>query len=198
MAHQTPLHRQPRAARVGAAVIERALAIPGLTSDDDVRWLADQARTRRTIIDIGPYRGRSTRALADASPRSGVVYAIDNWNASINHGRPDTAARTQCYQNLRDLRNAGKVVLIEHDSQAGFPDLLRDVVADMLWIDADHSYDAVTSDCRTYAPLVRPGGLVCGHDYSVHHRDVMRAVDEIYGTRVRSLGIHRSIWWVDV
>jgi predicted O-methyltransferase YrrM len=178
------------------ATIERALAITGRTSDDDVRWLAEQARQRPVIIELGPYQGRSTRALADASP--GVVYAIDNWNAAINHWQPDRNARAACHQNLADLIAIEKVFLIEHDSQAGAPARLDGVQADMLWIDADHSYEAVRSDIRTYAPFVKPGGLVCGHDYSCWHPEVVRAVDEAYGTRVQTLSIHRSIWWVHV
>lgn len=177
-------------------MIERALAITGRTSDDDVRWLAAQARTRHTIIELGPYQGRSTRALADNSP--GVVYAIDNWNASINHWQPDRNARKACQDNLADLIASGKVHLIEHDSQAGLPSELPGVVADMLWIDADHSYEAVAADIRHFAPLVKAGGLVCGHDYSVWHPDVQRAVDEAYGDRVQTIDIHRSIWWVHV
>ena len=176
-------------------MIERALAIPGLTSDDDVRWLADQARTRQVIIDIGPYRGRSTRALADAS--TGVVYAVDNWNASINRGRPDTVARAACFENLADLIETMKIRLYDWNSQLGIPPPMVRLEADMLWIDADHTYVGVKSDILTFAPLVLPGGLICGHDYNVHHPEVMRAVDEIYGSRVRSLGLHRSIWWVE-
>lgn len=174
----------------------KALSIVGRTSDDDVRWLAEQAATRHTIIELGPYQGRSTRALADASP--GVVYAIDNWNASINNGRPDVAARQACYTNLADLIESGRVVLLERDSQLGSGCFADDFLADMLWIDAEHTYEAVRSDIRAFDPLVKAGGLVCGHDYSHWHPGVVQAVDEAYGDRVQTLGIHRSIWWVNV
>lgn len=174
----------------------KALQIPGLTSEADVRWLAAQAAKYSTIIELGPFKGRSTRALADASP--GIVYAIDNWNATHDRCRRDAAAAVACRANLADLLDAGKVILIEQDSRAGVPAPLVGVVAGMLWIDAEHTYPAVLSDIDTYGPLVRRGGLICGHDYNVHHPDVMRAVDERFGRRVQTLGIHRSIWWVDL
>ncbi len=172
----------------------KALTIPGLTTDDDVRWLAKQAATHKTIIEIGPFKGRSTRALADAT--QGIVYALDNWNANENDGRPDTAARAAFYRNCRDLIVANKVMAFEHDSQAGLPEGLRGVKADMLWVDGEHTYQAVRSDLATFAPLVRKGGLVCGHDYCAWHPDVVRAVNAVYGKRVRTISIHRSIWWV--
>lgn len=171
----------------------RALAIPGLTSDDDVRWLAAQAAGRDVIVEIGSFKGRSTRALADACP--GVVYAIDDWNATLC-GHADTGARAAFHANLADLLGT-KVIAFEHNSQLGIPAALRTVAVDMLWIDGDHSYAAVRSDIGCFGPLVRPGGLICGHDYSVHRPEVVRAVDEAFGRhRVQTLGIHRSIWWV--
>lgn len=172
----------------------KALAIPGLTTDDDLRWLAEHARDRPIIIELGPYKGRSTRALADAN--GGTVYAIDNWNAALNGGRSDKTARAACQANLADLIRSQRVVLIKHDSRKGAPPQLAGVVADMLWIDADHAYASVLSDIDTYAPFVRPGGLVCGHDYNAHHPEVMRAVDERFGARVRTIGPKRSIWWI--
>jgi predicted O-methyltransferase YrrM len=35
---------------------------------------------------------------------------------------------------------------------------------DLLFIDADHSYDAVKKDFELYAPLVSDGGLIVLHD----------------------------------
>jgi predicted O-methyltransferase YrrM len=35
---------------------------------------------------------------------------------------------------------------------------------DFLFIDGDHRYDGVRRDFESYAPLVRPGGLIAIHD----------------------------------
>ena len=37
---------------------------------------------------------------------------------------------------------------------------------DFLFLDGDHSYDAVRRDFELYEPLVTPGGLVAFHDVS--------------------------------
>jgi predicted O-methyltransferase YrrM len=42
--------------------------------------------------------------------------------------------------------------------------LLGAEALDLLFIDADHTYEGVKSDFAMYAPLVRPGGLVVLHD----------------------------------
>lgn len=41
-------------------------------------------------------------------------------------------------------------------------------LADMLFIDADHTYAGVASDYHGYRPLVRPGGLIVFHDIVPH------------------------------
>jgi hypothetical protein len=48
-----------------------------------------------------------------------------------------------------------------------------------LFIDADHSYDAVRDDSEIWLPHVVSGGIVAWHDYSEAHPGVVRAVDEI-------------------
>ena len=49
---------------------------------------------------------------------------------------------------------------------------------DIVWIDADHSYDSVSRDIDLYHNKVKPGGIVCGHDYD--WPEVHRAVHERY------------------
>ena len=45
---------------------------------------------------------------------------------------------------------------------------LGDQMADVLFIDADHTYQGVAADYHGYRPLVRPGGLVVFHDIVPH------------------------------
>ena len=48
---------------------------------------------------------------------------------------------------------------------------------DFIFVDGDHSYDATFADCVAYYPLLKKGGLFCGHDYS-NLPDVNKAVNE--------------------
>lgn len=50
---------------------------------------------------------------------------------------------------------------------------------DLVFIDADHSYDMVKQDIESWYPKVRDGGILCGHDYcNPAHRGVEKAVKE--------------------
>jgi predicted O-methyltransferase YrrM len=67
--------------------------------------------------------------------------------------------------------------------------------ADFIFIDADHSYEAVKADIAAWSKRLAPGGLIAGHDYDAHWPGVMRAVDEAYPGRLRGAG---SIWYVRI
>ena len=41
---------------------------------------------------------------------------------------------------------------------------------DWVYIDADHSYDAVKKDLEFYYPLIKKGGYLCGDDYGLWSR----------------------------
>ena len=48
---------------------------------------------------------------------------------------------------------------------------------DFVYIDADHKYDSVYQDLDSYYPLVKDGGVVCGHDV-FNIKDVLDAVKD--------------------
>jgi predicted O-methyltransferase YrrM len=60
---------------------------------------------------------------------------------------------------------------------------------DMVFIDAAHDYENVKADILAWKPLVKPGGLLCGHDWG--HPPIVQAVRELLGnTRSSS-----TIWY---
>ena len=66
---------------------------------------------------------------------------------------------------------------------------------DLVFLDGDHRVAGVRQDIASYRPLVKPGGILCGHDYHIReHWGVTEAVDAMF-PQVQQ---HRSIWWVRV
>lgn len=54
---------------------------------------------------------------------------------------------------------------------------------DFVYIDGDHSYEAVRDDMTAWFPKVKPGGIMAGDDYIRSHRDkkyydVIHAIDD--------------------
>lgn len=199
--------REKARLRVVQDAVERALAVPGWMSAGELTWLADQASRCQVVIEIGCWQGRSTRALAGAMRHGSRVYAVDVWQglyrnddgtvATWMHMEHGTLADAylRFRRHLADHLLSGRVVAVRSPSFAALRTLAsQGITADLVFIDGDHRYAAVRSDMEEGRALVRPGGLLAGHDFG--HADwpgVARAVREVLGGEPD--GVHETIWW---
>ena len=69
---------------------------------------------------------------------------------------------------------------------------------DLVFIDDDHEYEAVKNGIEAWYPLVKEGGILCGHDYCSTGKDkgyykdnVIKAVDERFGSDIE---IIHDVW----
>jgi hypothetical protein len=80
---------------------------------------------------------------------------------------------------------------------------------DFVYLDGDHSYEAVKKDIRLWWPKVKQNGMLAGHDFDIiGHPDVHKAVLEFACNNGYKLNIHtvtpfphrqeaiHSDWWV--
>jgi len=70
-----------------------------------------------------------------------------------------------------------------------------DASLDFVFIDADHSYEGCKADLEAWAPKVKPGGLLAGHDYNnpqYPEFGVAKAVDEFTTDRNLSCVLGRD------
>lgn len=180
--------------------ISRAVTIRGWMSDDELHWLASTASRYRAVVEIGSFCGRSSRAIADNLPSSGVLYCVDAWKPFecvppvITTPDEGEAVYQEFLSNMGDLIDAGTVTVHRMGSVKAAVTLSLDVV-DFVFIDGDHTYEAVCQDIRLWLPVVKSGGVLAGHDYGVYP-GVSRAVDERFGTAV--LHPAGSIWAVQL
>lgn len=179
--------------------ISKALTIDGWMSEAELRWLAEQAQTHDQIVEIGSWKGRSTRALADNA--RGSVYAVDHWrgqeltDAPTNLGaelakRGSDAIFDEFQNNLRDTYlKCLPLRMSSSEAAARF-----DLHPDMVFLDGEHAYAGVKADIEAWRPLLTPGGLLCGHDW--WHGGIKQAVRELCpGFQVVP---ETNIWWVRV
>src|SRR5687768_5054015 len=98
--------------------IEKARSIQGWMSDAELFFLAKTAKVSKSIIEVGVYHGRTTRALADNT--SGVVYAVDPWMPDVLTDNGSLAFHVgnevfnSFYCNLAGYINSGRVVVCPH------------------------------------------------------------------------------------
>lgn len=99
------------------------------------------------------------------------------------------AAKKVALQRIAKYPTATFLPKSSYDASWDFPNGHFDLV----FIDADHCYEAVEQDIRLWRHKVKRGGILCGHDY--HHPrfpDVTEAVDR-YFSEVNT--DEDYVWW---
>lgn len=86
---------------------------------------------------------------------SGKILCVDTWTD------PDVFAKSK-----EELR--GDQFIITQGSSVEVSKTIEDESLDWIYIDADHSKEAVKADYEAWFPKVRKGGIISGHDYGVN------------------------------
>ena len=98
---------------------------------------------------------------------------------SVEQGLDGNAIYTRFMENVAPVASA-IVPMRMTTTQAASN--FADGSVDFVFIDADHSYEAVKQDIQTWLPKVRHGGVLAGHDYG-WAGTVQRAVHETLGEK---------------
>jgi predicted O-methyltransferase YrrM len=143
---------------------QRVAGVEGWLSDAQGRALFDAASGatgRGVIVEIGSWKGRSTTWLASGARLAGLrVYAIDPHRGS----REDPAADT-LNEFLDNLARSGLADVVEPMVMTSEEAAARIAgPIELLFIDGDHSYEAVRRDAELWLPRVMDGGTVMFHD----------------------------------
>jgi hypothetical protein len=142
-----------------------------------------------TICEVGVQWGFNFRKMIEHSPKLAV--AVDSW---VNDG---TLARNDCaftqeeldrqYEEFRAEMLYTPFVTIYRGYSFNVAKKMEDETFDLIYIDADHTYEGIKRDLNDWYPKVKKGGMFCGHDYvnkiartpGGHLKfEVARAVDE--------------------
>jgi predicted O-methyltransferase YrrM len=134
-------------------------------------WLAEQASKAKLAAEVGVYMGRASRVMCDAGV--GHLWSID----------PFMVAGTQKVTEyfLRDYIRSGVCEVIPKHTEpaAAMLQHLKGKL-DFAFIDDGHAYEDVLTDIEYFLPLVKSGGILCGHDLERNpDNEVKAAVDKL-------------------
>jgi hypothetical protein len=160
----------------------------GWTTEKELQFLHEMAQNASEIVEIGSWKGQSTKVLLDAS--QGVVHAVDHFNGSPTDESKGFAQVQDVYAQF--LENVGHYenLKVHRMSSMDAVSEFEDGSIDMVWIDADHSHEGCSKDIDAWLPKVKNGGLICGHDYGVCS-GVTTSVDD----RFSDIGLVDTIWY---
>jgi hypothetical protein len=160
------------------SVISRALEVEGLTSRNDLLWLASNAAASLIgICDIGTFFGRTSTLFCHASPDTVPVDTIDNWEhvEEPRYGRVLPHNLQKGFRkNCRSLLQRGRLKHYEN-----FRDVPEENRYDLVFIDGPKTYWGMQHAIKWAWERTVPGGVICGHDNNPPFYNVMEAVQDM-------------------
>eukprot|EP00747_Dinoflagellata_sp_TGD_P136477 gnl/TRDRNA2_/TRDRNA2_175560_c0_seq1.p1 gnl/TRDRNA2_/TRDRNA2_175560_c0~~gnl/TRDRNA2_/TRDRNA2_175560_c0_seq1.p1 ORF type:complete len:149 (+),score=18.58 gnl/TRDRNA2_/TRDRNA2_175560_c0_seq1:19-465(+) len=125
------------------------------------------------MVEVGVNTGGHAEFLLDAIPQLDYIGVDPYFNDGMYPGTPMYAKAMH-----RLLRFSERAHILRKTSVDAAM-WIQDGTVDLVWIDADHSYDSALRDLRAWGPKVRRGGAIAGHDYD-SVCGVPRAVHEFF------------------
>jgi len=163
------------------------------------RWDEIYSRVKNikapVVVEVGVDNGKLSKQLLIKHPGL-ILYMVDWWQQppkDSSYGKSDASIVTKnkeyfikTYENCKAIANQYKKrCMILRGESAEMAGNIPDGSLDLVFIDADHSYEGCRHDNIAWLPKVKKGGWIGGHDYA--HPDqgeVKRAVDELYGKEI--------------
>lgn len=156
------------------------------TGDADLEALTELVWTVRRegqplkVAEVGSWVGESALALLRGIDRcggaGGIVNCIDHWDGSATDQTAEISGQFGGGEALwNQFRENVSRYMTPYVTCPIFPYRMssEDAVGkfgddslDLVFIDADHTYRACRDDISRWLPKVRPGGILCGHDYN--------------------------------
>jgi len=166
-------------------------------TETELQWLITTASTlgeNRIVVEIGSYKGRSSVAIGRSLGRGSLLYCVDSWLGDPYDIEDLTNDLYSAWlDNVLCHAFARPIAPIRQPS-ARAATLFASASIDWVFIDGSHLLEHVSRDIALWAPKLRSGGIISGHDYVSDCPGVVKAVDEAFPGRA----VEDKIWWTRV
>jgi len=149
----------------------------------------------RRGAEIGVLQGDMSSKMTRVIPDLHMIL-VDPWLHV--EGYNDVTNASQLVQDCR--HNLVKALMPQHTvirkTSVEAAKEVEDGSLDFVYIDADHTLEAVLRDIEAWHPKLKPDGILAGHDFSTRHLMVVQAVCDTAIKWDRSLIIYQQddIW----
>jgi hypothetical protein len=122
----------------------------------------------QVVVELGAWLGTSTRFLAEKAPNATVI-SVDHWQGSPEHrARPEYRSMLPTlYETFLALcwQHKDRVIPLRMSTLEGLRTVARfGIEPDLVYVDAEHSYEAVTSELELASELF-PRARLVGDDF---------------------------------
>jgi hypothetical protein len=176
---------------VGSCAIGRGRDMFGMRTNNSWRtWILNDIPANSRCVEVGVWKGDfSAQIMSTAKPRE--LHLVDPWHFRPSYPNRWYGGAKAASQSDMDSIHAEvvkrfqgeKAVQIHRMTSLEAAMQFPDECLDWVYIDGDHSYEAVKADLVSWIPKVRSGMFLAGDDYDWLDESgapsVQRAVEEV-------------------
>lgn len=133
------------------------------------------------ICELGIYKGDNFMGMTAHKPKLAV--AVDSWKDNGIHPRKtDDYTQTEFDEQYNYFcKRVAKYpyVKIIRDSTLNAAKQFPDNFFDLVYIDADHSFEGCYADLLAWYPKIKPGKFLTGHDFAHRLRKTFGVFDAV-------------------
>ena len=173
--------------------------------DDFGAWLSSNGYCGKGV-EVGVHAGLYSKMILDHWHSGTMLYGVDPYCVQPRTEYEDSSnspdiyrARSECERRFAHDERYNLLVMKSLEAVT----LFNDGELDFVYLDGNHSFEAVSADLRAWWPKVRAGGVLCGHDYynnvglidgAVWNSEAERAVLAWHGSRPHVSQC--TSWWI--
>ena len=130
--------------------------------------MVEGARDGSLFVEVGSWKGCSASFMGVEIANSGKVidfWCVDTWEGSPELlDDPDVVSGRLQKVFSENTKPVWKHIYALKETSVKAASIFKDEVCDFVYIDADHSYEAVKADIEAWLPKVKVGGVLAGDD----------------------------------
>jgi len=138
-------------------------------------------------VEVGTWKGENALSILQ-NLNIDKLYLIDPYcefdDFKDGISTMDTSLKVSSFEDAEKISNIllkgseDKIIRIKKSATDALEDIPNNI--DFIYLDGNHAYKSVKEDIENYYPMLKDGGIICGHDYDIkpNHPGVKIAVDE--------------------
>lgn len=148
------------------------------------------------MVEVGCFRGKSLSSVAPTLRRKKIQLIVVDTFGTIEYNEPGVESKKngmlQDFAHTMRAFGLDPLVICGNSNKASrYISWFR---PSLVFIDADHSYEAVREDINCWWPNIKASGVLAGHDIDMVRESwpgVKKAVTECFGDR---FNVNGNIW----
>ena len=159
------------------------------TSSDKRAYILEQLNKNSKIVEVGVWKGDFSIQIWNIS-KPNLLILVDSWAfdekvrgcaPQVNGEEPLNQhffdqAKNDTFSKFENIQNVNILDSNSLDASTNYEDNFFDYI----YLDAEHTYDAVTNDLKVWYPKLKKNGILFGDDYYWREEDDTLSLHKAY------------------